>query len=115
MIGFLEGRLIKSRPDQVLVGVGGVGYAVHVPLSTFYEIEKVGPAGTVRLFVHTHVREDALARDIPGGLYVGHVKVAEGSAVIEHQEHAPITLREGTYRVRRQRELEPRDATLVSD
>jgi hypothetical protein len=35
--------------------------------------------------------------------------------VIEHQEHAPITLREGTYRVRRQRELEPRDATLVSD
>lgn len=63
----------------------------------------------------TMFREDALARDIPGGLYVGHVKVAEGSAVIEHQEHAPITLREGTYRVRRQRELEPRDATLVSD
>ena len=61
MIGFLEGRLIKSRPDQVLVGVGGVGYAIHVPLSTFYEIEKVGPGGTVRLFVHTHVREDALA------------------------------------------------------
>ena len=63
----------------------------------------------------TMFREDGLARDIPGGLYVGHVKVADGSAVIEHQEHAPITLREGTYRVRRQRELEPRDATLVSD
>ena len=63
----------------------------------------------------TMFREDALARDIPAGLYVGHVKVAEGSAVVQHQEHAPITLREGTYRVRRQRELEPRDATLVSD
>jgi Holliday junction DNA helicase RuvA len=61
MIGFLEGRLIRSRPDQVLLGVGGVGYAVHVPLSTFYEIEKLGPSATVRLFVHTHVREDALA------------------------------------------------------
>ena len=62
----------------------------------------------------TMFREDALARDIPDGLYVGHVKV-KGSAVIQHQEHAPIMLGEGTYRVRRQRELEPRDATLVSD
>lgn len=63
----------------------------------------------------TMFREDALARDIPSDLYVGHVKVADGSATILHQEHAPITLREGTYRVRRQRELEPKDATLVSD
>lgn len=60
-------------------------------------------------------RDDALAREIPTGLYIGHVKVADGSAVIVHQEHAPITLEEGTYRVRRQRELEPRDAVLVSD
>jgi hypothetical protein len=63
----------------------------------------------------TMFREDALARDIPGGLYVGHVKVADGGAVIQHQEHAPITLLKGTWRVRRQRELEPKDATLVSD
>jgi hypothetical protein len=63
----------------------------------------------------TMFRDDALAREIPSGLYVGHVKVAGGSAVIQHQEHAPITLEEGTYRVRRQRELEPRDAVLVSD
>ena len=63
----------------------------------------------------TLFREEALARDIPTGLYVGHVKVADGPATIQHQEHAPITLAEGTYRVRRQRELEPKDATLVSD
>jgi hypothetical protein len=63
----------------------------------------------------TMFRDDALAREIPSGLYVGHVKVAGGAAVIQHQEHAPITLEEGTYRVRRQRELEPRDAVLVSD
>ena len=63
----------------------------------------------------TMFRDEALAREIPAGLYVGHVKVAEGSAVITHQEHAPITLLEGTYRVRRQRELEPRDAVIVSD
>jgi hypothetical protein len=60
-------------------------------------------------------RDDALAREIPAGLYVGHVKVGDGSAVIVHQEHAPITLLEGTYRIRRQRELEPKDAVLVSD
>jgi hypothetical protein len=63
----------------------------------------------------TMFRDDALAREIPAGLYVGHVKVEGGSAVVRHQEHAPITLLEGTYRVRRQRELEPKDAVIVSD
>ena len=63
----------------------------------------------------TMFRDDALAREIPAGLYVGHVKVEGGSALIQHQEHAPINLGEGTYRVRRQRELEPKDAVLVSD
>jgi hypothetical protein len=63
----------------------------------------------------TMFRDEALAREIPAGLYVGHVKVEGGSALIHHQEHAPISLAEGTYRVRRQRELEPRDAVLVSD
>ena len=60
-------------------------------------------------------RDDTLAREIPAGLYVGHVKVDGGCAVIRHQEHAPINLSEGTYRIRRQRELEPRDAVLVAD
>jgi len=63
----------------------------------------------------TMFRDEALAREIPAGLYVGHIKVAGGSALIHHQEHAPVSLTEGTYRVRRQRELEPRDAVLVSD
>jgi hypothetical protein len=63
----------------------------------------------------TMFRDDTLAREVPTGLYVGHVKVAGGSATIHHQEHAPISLAEGTYRVRRQRELEPKDAVLVSD
>ena len=63
----------------------------------------------------TMFRDDALAREIPGGLYVGHIKVEGGAATILHQEHAPIALGEGTYRVRRQRELEPKDAVLVSD
>jgi hypothetical protein len=63
----------------------------------------------------TMFRDDTLAREIPAGLYVGHVKVEGGSALIQHQEHAPVNLSEGTYRVRRQRELEPKDAVLVSD
>jgi hypothetical protein len=63
----------------------------------------------------TMFRDDALARDVPGGLYIGHVKVEGGPATIQHQEHAPIALGEGTYRVRRQRELEPRDAVIVAD
>jgi hypothetical protein len=63
----------------------------------------------------TMFRDDALAREIPAGLYVGHVKVSGGPATLLHEEHAPISLAEGTYRVRRQRELEPKDAVLVSD
>lgn len=63
----------------------------------------------------TMFRDETLAREIPSGLYVGHVKVEGGSALIQHQEHAPVSLSEGTYRVRRQRELEPKDAVLVSD
>ena len=60
-------------------------------------------------------RDDALARDMPSDLYIGHVKVAGGAAVVQHDEHAPITLREGTYRVRRQRELEPKNAVIIAD
>lgn len=63
----------------------------------------------------TMFRDEALAREIPTGLYVGHVKVEGAPATIRHQEHAPIALGEGTYRVRRQRELEPRDAVIVAD
>ena len=63
----------------------------------------------------TMFRDDSLARDVPSGLYVGHVKVEGSSAKLVHQEHADITLPKGTYRVRRQRELEPQDARIVAD
>jgi len=55
----LTGRLASKTPDHVLLDVGGVGYFVHIPLSTFYELpEQESPAS---LWIHTHVREDALA------------------------------------------------------
>jgi hypothetical protein len=63
----------------------------------------------------TMFRDDSLARDIPGGLYVGHVTIDQPSARVQHQEHAPLDLPKGTYRVRRQRELEPKDARIVAD
>ena len=59
MIGRLTGRLATKSPDQVLLEVGGVGYLVRIPLSTFYELpDQESPAS---LWIHTHVREDALA------------------------------------------------------
>ncbi len=61
MIGLLTGRVVESSPERLLLDVGGVGYEVAIPLSTFYEIEKTEPGASVRLFVHTHVREDQLA------------------------------------------------------
>lgn len=60
-------------------------------------------------------RDDALASDIPPGLYIGHVRIDAGSALLEHDEHAALRLPEGTYRVRRQRLLEPADAAVLED
>ena len=58
MIAFLSGRVHDKRPNTVIVNVGGVGYEVHVPLSTFYNLGDEGDE--VALRVYTHVREDAL-------------------------------------------------------
>jgi Holliday junction DNA helicase RuvA len=58
MIAFLRGRILDKQPNLLIVDVQGVGYEVHVPLSTYYD---VGDAGTdVALRIYTHVREEAL-------------------------------------------------------
>src|SRR5271154_2967382 len=56
MIGSLRGKLIDKRPNQVLLEVGGVGYVVQIPLSTFTSLAALHSDNT--LLIHTHVRED---------------------------------------------------------
>jgi Holliday junction DNA helicase RuvA len=58
MIARLEGRLAEKSPEALVLDVGGVGYDVRVPLSTFFELPDEGK--TIRLRVHTYVREAAL-------------------------------------------------------
>ena len=58
MIALLEGRLAEKSPERVVLDVRGVGYEVNVPVSTFLELPDEGK--TVRLRIHTHVREEAL-------------------------------------------------------
>jgi holliday junction DNA helicase RuvA len=58
MIGFLEGKLRVKSPEYVIVDVHGVGYHIHVPLSTFYDLPELGQP--VSMNIHTHVREDAI-------------------------------------------------------
>ena len=58
MIALLTGQLVSKGTDQIILEVaGGVGYRVLIPLSTFYALPD---DGTVKLHIHTHVREDAL-------------------------------------------------------
>jgi Holliday junction DNA helicase RuvA len=57
MIGFLRGRLSAKHPPQLVVDVGGVGYEVEAPMSTFYGLPGVG--AEIHLFTHLVVREDA--------------------------------------------------------
>ncbi|MBZ5503294.1 MAG: Holliday junction branch migration protein RuvA [Acidobacteriia bacterium] len=59
MIGLLRGKLMEKRPNQVLLDVGGVGYLVQIPLSTFAGLGALHEEAT--LLIHTHVREDQLA------------------------------------------------------
>jgi Holliday junction DNA helicase RuvA len=59
MIARLRGTVVDKSPSRVVIDVGGVGYDVQIPLSTFYPL---GDAGSeVALRVHTHVREDVIA------------------------------------------------------
>ena len=59
MIALLRGTLVEKNPSRLIVDVGGVGYDVLVPLSTFYVLGEPGAGVTLR--IHTHVREEALA------------------------------------------------------
>ena len=57
MIGSLRGRLTVKQPPQLLIEVGGVGYELEAPMSTFYALP--APGEEVRLLTHLVVREDA--------------------------------------------------------
>ncbi len=58
MIALLTGTIALRTPEQIILDVGGVGYRLQVPLSTFYALPD---SGTVQLQVHTHVKEDAIS------------------------------------------------------
>jgi Holliday junction DNA helicase RuvA len=59
MIAYLRGKLIIKHPNQAVVEAGGVGYDVNISVSTFSELPPLGTE--IALFIHTHVREDALS------------------------------------------------------
>jgi Holliday junction DNA helicase RuvA len=58
MIAHLSGTLLSKEPNSVILDVGGVGYEVTIPISTFYDLEE--PGSPVKLRIYTHVREEAL-------------------------------------------------------
>ncbi|MGE5304754.1 MAG: Holliday junction branch migration protein RuvA [Alphaproteobacteria bacterium] len=58
MIAQLSGTLAHKMPGEVVVDVGGVGYQIYIPLNVFYSMPEIG--APVRLYIHTHLREDAL-------------------------------------------------------
>jgi Holliday junction DNA helicase RuvA len=57
MIGYLNGKIISSKPTKVLLDVNGVGYIVNISINTF---EKITGQDTASLFIHTSVREDSI-------------------------------------------------------
>jgi len=57
MIGSLQGRIASKTPPQLTLDVGGVGYELEAPMSTFFHLPAVGQE--IRLLTHLVVREDA--------------------------------------------------------
>jgi len=86
-----RGRIVAPASDGAVVLAEGEATGHR---HAFY-------GGGVTLF-----RDDALARDIPANLYVGHFTVDCDSAELKHEEHDTIVLPKGSYRVRLQREFE---------
>jgi Holliday junction DNA helicase RuvA len=58
MIAYLSGKLLEKTTSSVIIDVGGVGYDVSIPLSTFYDLGEIGSDASLRIY--THVREDAI-------------------------------------------------------
>ncbi len=59
MIGYLKGNLIQKNPEQIILDVGGVGYSVWIPLSTYLKLKDIDEL--VELFIYTHVTDNSLA------------------------------------------------------
>jgi holliday junction DNA helicase RuvA len=59
VIAHLRGRVLRKTPQEVVIDVGGVGYRVAIPVSTFYRVGEEGDELSLR--IHTQVREDTLA------------------------------------------------------
>jgi hypothetical protein len=104
---------VEPKPEMIVAPVGGTVVLAEGELTghrhAFY--------GGALLF-----RDDALARGVPSGLYIGHVKIAPGGAVLEHGarqgvkgDHDPISLPAGTYVARRQREYNGWETRSVAD
>lgn len=58
MFALIAGKLAHKSATEVIVDVGGIGYQVYIPLSTFYELPETGDP--VSFHIHTHVKEDAI-------------------------------------------------------
>lgn len=57
MIGFLRGIIVDKQPPLLLIDAGGIGYEIHAPMSTFYQLPDLQQ--TVTLLTHLVIREDA--------------------------------------------------------
>ena len=110
---FAQGDLLLERVADV-VPSGTIEENLEGVAMVLAEGEESGHRHAIRERV-TMFRDEALATDMPAGLYIGHVQVTSPYARVTHEEHAPLTLPRGTYRVRRQRELGPKDARVLFD
>lgn len=113
---FAQGDLLIEKLDGDLP-VSGV--AVATDLDGAIVLARGEVTGHRHAFYGSGVtmfRDDALARDLPSALYLGHIKIAAAEgAELRHEEHDTVKLEQGSYRIRRQREWDAGEARVVAD
>ena len=59
MFAYINGKIVKKEPTGVIIDVGGIGYQIHIPLSTYSALPALGQSA--KLLIYYHVREDIQA------------------------------------------------------
>jgi len=59
MIAYLKGNLIQKSPNQITLDIGGVGYCVLIPLSTYFKLGNLNQQA--ELFIYTHLTDNSLS------------------------------------------------------
>ena len=77
MISYLSGKVVEKHPTSIIIDVGGIGYEVLIPLSSYDRLPSIG--GECTVLTHHHIREDS---EVLFGFMTGKSKIFHLFAIL---------------------------------